>query len=405
MKIERVETIRYAEFPNLVYVELHADGLSGLGESYYASAAVEAHIHDVCAPLLLGEDAGRTAALNAKLDGYVGYAGSGAETRARSAIDIALWDLKAKAAGVPLYELMGGRTRETIRAYNTCAGTHYIRRNGQSTSNWGLDTGPGALEDLDRFLIDAGGLAEDLLAEGIDAMKIWPFDPYAERSRGTGISNRELELALTPIRKIREAVGDEMDVMIELHALWNVSTANRIVQALAPYRPLWIEDPVRPDVVGGLAEVRATAARAGTMVAAGETVAGTTGFLPLFANRSLDVVTLDVGWCGGLTKAVQIAALADAYGLPIAPHDCTGPVALLVATHLAVSAPNAMIQETVRASLRTWYGNLVTALPTVVDGQIAPPDACGHGAVLHPELRSREETLVRASDASTSTAR
>lgn len=397
MNIEQITTIRHADFPNLLHVEVEAAGHTGLGETFYASGAVETYLHDIAAPLLLGQDARRITALNATLEGYVGYAGSGVETRGRSAIDIALWDLQARRHGVPLHDLLGGRTRDSVPAYNTCAGTHYVRADGQSTRNWGLDRGCGDLEDLDRFLHDAGGLAEELLSEGITAMKIWPFDPYAERSHGTSITRTELEAGLEPIRRVRAAVGEAMEVMIELHALWDVPSAKRIVRALAPYRPYWIEDPVRADLVGGLAEVAAVAGDSGTMVAAGETIAGLGGFLPLLASRGVDVVTLDIGWCGGLTVAQGIVALARAHGRPVAPHDCTGPVAQLVATHLAVAAPNALIQETVRASLRTWYGDFVTALPAVVDGRVTPPEGPGHGAELHPDLREDPRVSARTS--------
>ena len=178
MRIERIETVRHEDFPNLLFVLVHGDGLVGLGETFYAAEAVEAYIHSVAAPLLLGQDASRITALNRSLEGYVGYCGSGVETRARSAVDIALWDLAGQRAGLPLHDLMGGRTRDSIRAYNTCAGTQYVRREGQATQNYGrgLD---GRWEDLDRFLSDAGALAEELLSEGITGMKIWPFDAYA----------------------------------------------------------------------------------------------------------------------------------------------------------------------------------------------------------------------------------
>jgi len=380
MRIDRIDTVRHDDFPNLLWVQVFTDdGLIGTGETFYGTEAVEAHLHAVAAPQLLGGDARRIAAHQATLQGYVGYAGSGAETRARSAIDIALWDLRARAADVPVYDTLGGLTRESIRTYNTCAGSHYVRRHGQSTQNWGID--------LQRFLHDAGPLAEELLAEGITGMKIWPFDRYAELSRGSAISAAELERALTPLRQIRDAVGDRMDVMIELHALWNVPMARKIISAVADYDPYWVEDPVRADVDHGLRGVAAAIADANTMLAVGETVASLTGFIPLLTDGGpVDVVTLDLTWCGGFTEGLTIAALAAAAGRAVAPHDCTGPIALAAATHLSVSAPNALLQETVRAALRGWYADIVTDLPEVREGHLHPLRTAGLGTRLQPEF-------------------
>jgi L-alanine-DL-glutamate epimerase-like enolase superfamily enzyme len=238
-----------------------------------------------------------------------------------------------------------------------------------------------------------------LLNEGITGMKIWPFDSFAEISHGTSITSAQMNAGLAPIRMIREAVGDQMDVMIELHALWSVPAASAIVRALEPYAPYWIEDPVRADVPRGLAALRETAGTAGTMIASGETVAGVSGFLPLMADRAIDVATVDLVWCGGITHALRIAALAEAHGILVAPHDCTGPVALTAATHMSVAAPNALTQETVRASLRTWYPDFVTELPPIKDGQISPPSGPGLGTALQPDIRTRAGVSTRSSRA------
>jgi L-alanine-DL-glutamate epimerase-like enolase superfamily enzyme len=398
MKIDRIRTVRHEEFPNLLHVLVDTDdGLVGTGETFYGAETVEAQVHAVAAPLLLGQDPLRIEAHNTALEGYVGYAGSGAESRARSAIDIALWDVRAQAARMPLYDTMGGRTRESIRAYNTCAGSHYVRRDGQSSRNWGLEAPSERYEDLRRFLTDAGGLAAELRDEGLSGMKIWPFDRYAEASGGTSISPAELRAGLEPLRRIREAVGDDMDVMVELHALWNVPAARRIVRAVAEYGPYWIEDPVRSDVHGGLHALAETVHEHGSMLASGETVAQTAQFLPLVAPGPIDVVTVDLTWCGGITHAMKVAGLAAAAGKAVAPHDCTGPVSLVAATHLSVSAPNALVQETVRAAVRGWYGDVVTDLPPIADGTIRPPDGAGLGTRLQPDYLGARGASVRTS--------
>jgi galactonate dehydratase len=397
MKIDRVDTLRLAEYPNLTFVEIYTDdGLVGTGETFYGAEAVEAHLHSTAIPMLLGEDPLRIDEISRRLSGYVGYSGSGAETRARSAVDIALWDLRARSFGVPLHDTMGGRTRESIRVYNTCAGSQYVRRSGQSSSNWGLGA-QGPYEDLERSLNDAGGLAEELLSEGITGMKIWPFDRYAEASLGTHISSADLRAGLEPLAKVRAAVGDQMDVMIEMHALWSVPAARSILHALADLAPYWVEDPVRSDVLGGLVDLAGTATALNILVAAGETVAQLGGFAQYLCSGAIDVATVDLSWGGGLTEAVRIAALAASAGRMIAPHDCTGPIALAAATHLSVSATNALVQETVRSSLRGWHGDLVTDLPTVREGAISPPVGIGLGTALQPNLRQRPGAMVRSS--------
>jgi len=396
MKIEGIETIWHEDFPNVLFVLVHGDGLVGLGETYYHAEAMEAYIHSVAAPLLLGQDASRITAINRSLEGYVGYSGSGVETRSRSAVDIALWDLAGQRAGMPLHDLLGGRTRDSIEVYNTCAGTAYMRRNGQAIRNHGRGL-EGRWEDLDRFMADAGGLAAELLDEGITGMKIWPFDASAEASKGMSLTVQDMEAGLEPIRKIRDAVGSRMRVMIELHALWSTPVAASIIRALQPYEPFWVEDPVRADIPGALAQLRGIAASTGTRIAAGETIVGFPDFAAHFADGAIDVVTVDLVWCGGLTHAQRIAALAEAHGLALAPHDCTGPVALTASTHLSLAAPNAVLQEMVRASLRTWYQDFLTDVPSVSSGRIRVPEGPGLGTALQPDIRNRPGIRVRMS--------
>ncbi len=406
MKIAKIETLRIGEFPNLLFVLVRTEeGLTGLGETFFGARAVEAYVHESAAPYLLGQDPLRINAHAEALQGYLGYASSGVETRGNSAIDIALWDLWGKATDQPLYQLLGGRTRESVRTYNTCAGYRYVRDEPrQEVANWGVpsldgagtrvqrDAGP--YEDLDAFLHRADELAEDLLSQGIRGMKIWPFDPYAEASDGHYISSGDLKKSLEPFRKIRSAVGLEMDVMVEFHSLWDLPMAKKIARALEEFEPYWFEDPVNADDLDALSEF---AAATHVPVAASETLSGRSAFKRLMEKRAADIVILDIGWCGGVGEAKKISTMAEAYHLPIAPHDCTGPVVLTASTHLSTAAPNALVQESVRAYYSSWYADLVTALPTVVDGHIAPPEGPGLGTVLRPELFKRPDACLTTS--------
>ena len=191
MKITAMETIRLDEFPNVLWVRLHTDeGFTGLGETFFGARAVEAWLHETAAMTVLGRDPLAIERIGRDLTPYIGFAGTGAETRGRSAVDIALWDLFGKATEQPVYQLLGGLSRERIRTYNTCAGYRYVRsRPDWGTDDWGLGgKAEGPYEDLDAFLHRADELALSLLEQGITGMKIWPFDHAAVESDGFYIS-------------------------------------------------------------------------------------------------------------------------------------------------------------------------------------------------------------------------
>ena len=397
IKVNAIETIRIGEFPNLLWVHVHTDeGLTGLGETFYGPGAAEAHIHEGIAPYLLGKDPLRIDQHAAHLVGYIGFTGAGAEMRGRSAVDIALWDLFGQVTQQPIHQLLGGAVRDHIRVYNTCAGTRYVQNEAtQGTSNFGLNADGSGYEDLDAFLNRADELAQSLLEMGITGMKIWPFDYAAEASGGQYISTADLDKALEPFDKIRSAVGDKMDVMAEMHSLWDRPTAIKIARALEPYDPLWIEDPVFMDHLHSIEEVaRSTSAP----VTVGETRGGRADFRYLLEMDALCQVIVDVGWCGGISEARKIAAMSEAWHLPVAFHDCTGPVALAASTHLALNTRNCFIQEMVRAFYYDWYGKLATALPPVQDGTIRAADAPGLGLKLQPDVLKRSDCLIRRTE-------
>jgi galactonate dehydratase len=399
VKVTQIDTVQLDEFPSLLFVRVHTDeGLIGLGETFFHANAAAEHVHSAVAPYLLGLDARQIERHARALRTYVGNASSGAELRAASAIDVALWDVCAQALGVPLHQLLGGASRDAVRTYNTCAGYRYVRAtSNQAVGNWGLPDGAadeGPYEDLDAFLHRADELALDLLAEGVTGMKIWPFDPYAEASGGHDISSADLDRALEPFRKIRDAVGTRIDIMVELHALWDVPMACRIVKALEPFDPYWIEDPVNVANAGALAEVQA---RTHVPIAAGETLGGLPAFRSMFEHQGARIAILDIGWVGGLTTARKVAALAEAFERPIAPHDCTGPVNYTAAAHLSLHVPNAIVQEHVRAFATGWYRELVTHLPVIEHGMLRPPSGPGLGTALRPDVLEREGTTVRTS--------
>lgn len=400
MKITAVETVQLGEFPNCLWVRIHTDeGITGLGETFYAVAPVAAYVHETAAPYLLGQDPLEIERHSRNfLYAYLGARSVGVEMRAASAIDIALWDLFGKATGQPVYQLLGGRSRERIRVYNTCAGYQYVRaRPTQTTANFGLPAKRAKrrpYEDLDGFLNRADELARSLVAEGYQGMKIWPFDAYAEASNGTRITKQELKRALVPFEKIRKAVGEAIDIHVEFHSLWDPPTALEIARALEPFDPYWFEDPLKMLNIDALADY---ARRTSVRVTASERIGTRWGFRELLEKRAVSVVMFDIAWCGGLSEARKIAAMAEAYELPVAPHDCTGPVGLTAAVHLSLHCPNALVQEMVRAFYSDWYRELVTELPPLDRGFIRAPDGPGLGTDLQPGVLKRKDAVIRTS--------
>ncbi|MCP3972283.1 MAG: mandelate racemase/muconate lactonizing enzyme family protein [Rhodobacteraceae bacterium] len=399
MQIETIETLRLANHPNLLWVRLTtSDGLTGLGETYFGAGPCEADIHDRLAPLLLGQDASRIEFLNMRMQPYTGFTGTGAELRALSAVDVALWDLAGKAADKPLCDLLGGRTRRSIQIYNTCAGPDYVSKTASvRPDNFGntaeAETGR-IYEDLDAFLHHPEDLAASLLEMGISSMKIWPFDFAAGAADGIDISTADLKQALLPFERIRAAHGDRMRLKAELHGLWSLSAAKKIAAALEPLDMDWIEDPVWMDRPAGIAELsRATSAP----LAGGETLTSLGQFKALIDEGNIGTPIMDVVWAGGVTAARKIAALAEARSRPIAFHDCSGPVTLAVSTHLALSLRNVREQEIARGFYYAWYQDFIDRVPPMENGMITVPDGPGLGLELLPDLWQREDAMRRVS--------
>jgi galactonate dehydratase len=235
VKITAIESLQWKTYPRLMVVRVHTDsGLIGLGETVDKIPAAKAALHGTLAPLILGQDPLDIEGIwRFVMDNlmYHGYAGG--ETRALSAVEVALWDIMGKHYNAPLCHLLGGKVRETIPTYNTCIGTD-------------------AVPDYAAWHQDAGVLAQSLLEDGIHAMKIWPFDRFSEASLGQRITPSDIQQGLKPIQQIRDAVGSDMEIGIECHFRWNRASLERIVRALEPYEILFLEDvmpAIYPDEV------------------------------------------------------------------------------------------------------------------------------------------------------------
>jgi galactonate dehydratase len=416
MKISRIETIQLPEFPSLLFVAVHTDGgLTGYADTCYMPEAVAGYIHGFAAPMLLGHDPLAVELHWRRLYEVIAHTvGKGAELRGLSALDVCLWDILGQAAGMPVWQVLGGAARDRVRTYNTCGGPHYGRA-ARGGAGYGTDRGAGgAYEDLVAFMERPGELAAELLAEGLTGMKIWPFDyvahtpggwenwrsfrgvfdPGVTSLGGHDISAADLDRGLGPVRAIRAAVGDRMEVMVEGHGFWSLPAALKIARALEEFRPAWLEDLMRADDLDALADLRR-----GTRcpILASEYLATRYEYRPLLEKQAADIVTIDPTWAGGITECRKVCTLAEAYKRPVAMHDCTGPLTLYAGVHLAVNAPNAVYQETVRAYLRVTYPDLVTELPRVEGGHVLAPTRPGLGTELLPDVRTRPGAVVRES--------
>jgi galactonate dehydratase len=378
VKVTEIETIRIGEFPDLVFVQVHTDrGVIGLGETWYAASTVEAAIHDHFGPLIIGRDPAEIEShwqTMFRLSDHAGY--GGAEVRAISALDIALWDIKGKLAGLPVYELLGGKVREKIRVYNTC-GVY-----GEIDDGWAIYR-------------DAGEVAKSLLDEGITGMKHSPTDYIARYSDGQSVLPADLDWALTPIRQIRDAVGNQIDVATDAHAKWSLTPAIQIVQAFEQYEPMWHEELLAPFNETAHLRLRESTK---TPIAIAERLVSRYQHRRFIENGAASIVMPDLEWTGGISEVHKIAVLASAHQLPIAPHDCLGPVNMFACAQICMSVPNTMIMEYNRAMARGWYSRFVTPDVPVRDGFLHAPQEPGVGCSLRPEVRDRPDAVIRTSD-------
>src|SRR5437762_1340139 len=415
MKITALETIHLPDHPSILFVAVHTDaGLTGYADTCYMPEAVAGYVHGFAAPMLLGHDALAIELHWRRLYEVIAHTvGKGAELRGLSAIDVCLWDILGQVAGMPVWQVLGGAARDRIRTYNTCGGPNYGRA-AKGSVGYGTENTAGKYEDLAAFMERPDELALDLLSEGLTGMKLWPFDyvahtpggwddwrsfrgmfdPNIRSLGGHDISVADINRGLEPFRKIRNAVGDRIEIMLEGHGLWSLPAALKIARALEEFRPAWLEDLMRADDVSALAELR----RGTTCpILASEYLATRYEYKPLLEARAADIVMIDPTWAGGITECKKVCALAETYKRPVAMHDCTGPLTLYAGIHLAINAPNAVYQETVRAYLRVNYPDLVTALPVIEAGHILAPTKPGLGTALLPDVRTRPGATVRVS--------
>jgi len=341
---------------NWIFVRIETDqpGLIGWGEASLEvkTRGVLGAIEDF-APLVVGEDPRRIEHIWQMLYRQQFFRPGAVEMSAVSGIDQALWDIKGKDLGVPVWQLLGGRVRDKVRFYDHLGG-------GAPEATYG-EMEPAVVAELARTSV----------ADGFDALKLLavprtrPLDSVAQ-----------VRAAAAVMEAVREAVGAGVDIMVDLHGRTTAAMAIRYGLAMAPYEPWFFEEPVPPEDIDG--HVSVARALPGIPIASGERLIGRWAFRPYFERGAIAVAQPDVCHSGGISELRRIAAMAESHGISVAPHNPLGPIATVANLHLAVSTPNHLICEVMRSDV-PWRDEIVTGVPPIVAGHMSPPEAPGLG--------------------------
>ncbi len=361
MKITAISTrIVNAEMRNWVFVKVETDdpGLFGWGEATleWKTRAVVGAVEDL-APLLLGRDPRdieqAVRVLKKQSFWRLGVIGMSAV----SGIEMALWDIMGKHFGVPVWRLLGGQVRDKVRVY-----THL-----------GLGDMRAVYETMEAAPLVAR--AHEVVALGYRAFKA-VFIPYTHYHAPLP----EIDKVARMMQALREAVGPEIDVMVDFHGRpASAAAALAYIQALEPGRPMFVEEPVPPGETGALQTV---ASRTAVTLATGERLVDRPEFHDLLATRAVGIIQPDICHCGGLLEAKKIAAMAEAASVGVAPHNPLGPIAGVAALHFAVSTPNHVIQEEMVGAV-PWYFDVVQGPIRMVDGFWQVPTEPGLGIAVN----------------------
>ncbi len=355
MKVTAVNThICHCYRTNWVFVEVTTDeGITGWGEATleHREQTTAAAVSEL-ARYLVGRDPFRIEAFrhDCYRDAY--WRGGPVLMSAIAGVEMALWDIKGKALGVPVYELLGGKVRDTIPCY---------------ANGWFAPA-----KTPDEF----AEKARIAVAAGFKGLK---WDPFGKA--WMELSKAELRQSMACVQAVIEAVGHEVQILIEGHGRFNVPTAIRIAQALEEFDVLWFEEPIPPDNLDALAEVKR---RTRTPIATGERLYSRQEFLKLFDLKCADFIQPDCGHAGGIFEMRMIASMAEAAYIPFCPHNPSGPVATAANLQLAACVPNFFTLETMNTDV-PWRHEVCDEKVELVDGEMRIPTLPGIGVNVFPD--------------------
>jgi galactonate dehydratase len=342
---------------NLVFVVVRTDeGLDGVGEVRMINQtdALLGYLAEAVPNHVLGADPFAIESLVQRMwRGEYARAG-GIAMSALAVIEIACWDIVGKALDEPVYRLLGGPVRDRIKTY----------ANGWYT----VERTPEEFHEAARRVVDRGYRALKLDPFGSGRVELEP----AERSRSVAL-----------VEAVRDAIGPEAELLIEMHGRFTPAGALAISRELEPFRPSWIEEPVPPENLRALARVTA---RSNVPVATGERIHTRSEFRELFELQAADVVQPDPTMCGGIAETRKIAAWAETYSVLVAPHNVGGPVSTAAALHVAACTPNFKIQEHFNDFAEAYVKEVAPGNPEVDGGSFALPDGPGLGVELDEDV-------------------
>jgi L-alanine-DL-glutamate epimerase-like enolase superfamily enzyme len=379
MKVTRVDAVTFrkgirvggnpggSEGAEFCWVRLTTDsGLVGTGETYPFVQGEIGALRDYSRRILGRDPRDIDGVWRAFYHDMAMRNAGGADMRILSAINMAQLDILGQASGLPLYRLLGGKTRPRVRVYNT------------TTDYWAIDgmkMGPDTMK-IARFLLD----------RGITAMKIYPFN-----AADNYLSNQALENGLRWIREIRDNLGNQMDIAVDCWGRFDLPSAARIAKALEPYNILYLEDAMISSNVEACARL---AAETSVPICMSETLATRYEFREYLERKACDVLMFDLTWCGGPSEAKKISDMADAYLVPISPHTCGGPLLYLCSIHVCAAIPNFLIMESNYWKYTHQFPYFVKNAPVPVNGHVTPPELPGIGAGIKPELFTSGDAVV-----------
>lgn len=362
MRIKDIQTIEVLGHGYSTYVRVYTDeGLTGDGECIHGRSAASAIIGEMKA-LLINENPMDVDRLFEKVrrsyifDGAIG----GNVISALTGIEIALWDLVGKALNLPVYQLLGGKFRDKIRLYSDCGGN---------------------INDLDS----CGRKVKEVVAMGFNAIKIDIDDhnnPYKLDSWNWSITPGELQSMVDKVAVVREAVGPNIDVAVDMHGRYDTHSAMRVAKALEPYNLLWLEEPVPPENISAMREVKNSTS---TPICAGENLFLRYGFRELIEKQAVDIIMPDIPKCCGLSEGRKIANMAEIYYIPMAPHNVCGPLGTIASCHVCSSIPNFLVLEWHWLGRKHWDELVFGGDSIIKDGYITIPDKPGLGVEINPD--------------------
>ena len=351
VRVHRVKGRHWPRFP-MFFVEVETDeGITGLGEALgYRSSGVAQSIKEAGASLI-GSDPRKIELL------WQQMVRNGVNMAAISGIETALWDILGQSLGTPIYQLLGGRTHERVRVY-----------------------ADGFFRGADYVAGEYAEKAVEAVASGLTALKMDVDEPIASGHSVNGVlTGADLRLTVEMVRSVREAVGIDVDLCIDAHGAFDLPSALRLDQALREYELLWIEDPVSMNSLKTMARV---ALESATPICTGELLETRFAFRELFESQAADIIMPDLARTGGVMELKRIAAAAETYRIPLAPHNMVGPVCTLASAHVCSAAANFMILEYQLGDV-PWIDELLDEPIRLEDGHIILSQRPGLGVRLN----------------------